>query len=330
MRRVRGAARVGLGLLLALPFPLHGQRAAPPGGDPAPEAPAPALGWFPEARLFQGPLADPHEPRLAGGLLHTDLFAPRDVPPAERPAFLFPEPGEDLRRDLQATVVVGGTLPLWGAAVGGGWTVLLAPQLAVHNRFRVERASRDDVGGDWVVALPLEFTRGAGFAGRVRLSHRSAHLGDEVMQRAGVTRLEFSYEAVDVLLSVRPVGRLLRVYGGGGAIVASNVFRVLRRESDQRLVLRADFRDRLTLQAGAEAETRPRGGAGYGFLAGADLQWVERTGYDLQLSLIAGVTGRARGREARLVARWLDGPSSLGEFFLTDESAFGLELVLGL
>ena len=283
-------------------------------------------GWLPTARWFEGPLADPLEPRVAGGFIHTDLFAVRAEPPAERPPFGFAESARDLERDLQATVAVGGTLPLWGVVVDREVAVVLAGQLAVFNRFRMELSSRDDAGGDWVVALPIELRLGERVSARLRPSHRSAHLGDEVAMRGQIQRLEFSYEAVDALVALRPLPAW-RLYGGGTLIVASNSFRVERSEDPREPTIIRDFGDRFVLQAGGELAPAPRAG-GLAPVAAVDLQWAERTGYRTQLALLAGVRGRARGRAARLALRYIQGPSSMGEFFLTDERALGIELTL--
>lgn len=283
-------------------------------------------GWLPAVRWFEGPIADPLEPRVAGGFIHTDLFAVRAEPPAERPAFGFAESARDLERDLQATVAVGGTLPLWGVVVDREVAVVVAGQLGVFNRFRMELSSRDDAGGDWLVALPIELRLGERVSARLRPSHRSAHLGDEVAMRGQIQRLEFSYEAVDALVAVRPLPSA-RLYGGGTLIVASNSFRVGRSENPREPTIIRDFGDRFVLQVGGELAPAPVSG-GLAPLAAVDIQWAERTGYRTQLALLVGVSGRARGRAARLALRYIQGPSSMGEFFLTDERALGIELTL--
>lgn len=300
-------------------------------------APAPAdaqggacdecAGWLPGVRWFEAPLADPLEPRVGGALVFTDLFAVRAGAPAERPPFGFAENASDLEHDLQALVAVGGTLPLWGAVVDREVAILVAGQLGVFNRFRMELSSRDDAGGDWIVALPVEVRLGEKASARLRFSHRSAHLGDEVAMRGQIQRLEFSYEAADALLAVRPRAAA-RVYGGGTFVIASNTFRVARSDDPREPVIIRDFDDRFVLQAGGELAPPPPKGAGFAPIAALDLQWAERTGYRTQLSALAGVRASARGRTARLALRWLRGPSTHGEFFLTDEQAFGMELVL--
>ncbi|HUH13723.1 MAG TPA: DUF1207 domain-containing protein, partial [Longimicrobiales bacterium] len=216
-------------------------------------------GWLPDVRWFDGPVADPLEPRVAGAFILTDLFAVRPGRPPERPPFAFAESAADLERDLQAVVAVGGTLPLWGKVVDREVAVVVAGQLGVVNRFRMELSSRDDVGGDWVVALPVELRLGEAVSGRLRLSHRSSHLGDEVAMRGQIQRLEFSYEALDALVAVRP-GASTRLYGGGTLILASNTYRADYSDDPREPLIIRDFGDRFVVQIGGELAPAPHAG----------------------------------------------------------------------
>jgi len=275
--------------------------------------------WFPERRAFRGPAADPLEPRIAGGLVVSDLLEVRTEEPRERPPFSLGEPADDLESDLQATVAVGGTVPLWATPMGADGSVVIAPQLAVFARFRLEPPSRDEAGSDWVVALPVEVRFNALVAGRLRIVHRSAHLGDELLQTGGALRLEFSHEAVDGLIGVTPLPGL-RVYGGGALIVRSQTFRWTDAGGGT-VAPTVDFDDRYSLQGGIEAE----GGGTWGWRVAADWQAAQRSDWDSQIAAIAGVTTRVRGRGLLLHARLQSGISYLGEFFLTDERILGVE-----
>ncbi|MEN8375548.1 MAG: DUF1207 domain-containing protein [Gemmatimonadota bacterium] len=279
-------------------------------------------GWFPEHRAFPGPVADPLEPRIAGGLVVSDLFEVRAAAPAERPPFRVDadEPADDLESDLQATVALGGTMPLWGTRTSWNGNIIIAPQLAVFARFRIEPASRDVVGTDWIAALPLEVRFNDRVEARLRVLHRSAHLGDELLQSAGALRLEFSHEAVDALVGVRPIPGL-RVYGGGALVIRSQTFRWADR-GDGLFQGVVDFDDDFWAQGGVEAE----GGGAWGWHVAADWQAAQRSDWKEQISAIAGVTARFHGRHARLHLRYQTGVSPLGEFFLTDERVVGVEL----
>ncbi len=250
----------------------------------------------------------------------TDLFEPRAEAPAERPPFDLGEPADDLESDLQATVALGGTVPLLAAPLGSEGLAVIAPQLAVLARFRLEPPSRDEAATDWIVALPLEVRFDDRFEGRLRVVHRSSHLGDEVLQSGGALRLEFSYEALDALFGVRPAPGV-RLYGGGTLIFRSQTYRWASDGAGGAAQV-VDFDDDFAVQAGAEAE----GGGAWGWRLAADWQAAQRSGWDSQVAAVAGATKRFRGRGLALQARLQAGVSPLGEFFLTDERLFGVEL----
>lgn len=272
---------------------------------------------FTEGRYFASPVADPHEPRFAVGLISTDLFM-ENTSPEERPPFSFGDPG-DMAADLQAVVNIGGTLPLWGVEAWHGGGIMVGAQAGVSARFRMEEASRDAVGTDWLVALPVELAYGR-YAWRFRLMHRSAHLGDELIGETGARRIEFGHEAVDLLVT-RSIGRIGRIYAGGTMIFRSN--------TENQTVLRTLTRDdRAALQAGVEVQTYPWGDGRAGLLAALDWRIAERTGWRSAISTVAGFGLRARARSARLLVRYSAGPSATGEFFLTPESFWGVELVI--
>ncbi len=276
--------------------------------------------WFPDRRAFPGPMADPFEPRTAGGLVVTDLFEVRADPPAERLPFDLGESPDDRETDLQATVALGGTVPLWGTRFGTNGEVVIAPQVAVFARFRLEPPSRDEAGSDWVVALPVEVRFDDRVSGRLRVMHRSAHLGDEVLQSGGALRLEFSYEAVDALVGVTPLPGV-RLYGGGALIFRSQTFRWASTVQGTAVPV-VDFDDDYSVQAGAEAA----GGGAWGWRAGLDWQAAQRSDWDAQVAAIAGVTRRVKGRTIGLNGRLQAGRSAMGEFFLTDETLVGVEI----
>jgi hypothetical protein len=61
--------------------------------------------------------------------------------------------------------------------------------------------------------------------------------------------------------------------------------------------------------------------------AGVDWQAAERTEWDGALAIAAGVAMQHDGRSLGLVARYFDGVSSMGQFFITPERFISLELV---
>src|SRR5690606_23924267 len=222
------------------------------------------------------------EPRMAGALIGTDLLSTASA--QERPHFEFPA-GDDTSLDVQGLVALGTNLPVWRPVATPRGGVLLGFQVGVHARFRLERPSRDEVGTDWIVALPLELAYRR-WSARVRLLHRSAHLGDELAEKTGAERIEYSHEAVDALAAYR--------FGNASA---------------RWLALRG-FRDAASVQAGFEAALPVPADGGLAPLLALDWQRAQRTGWDDEVSAAVGVTTRAGGRAFSLLLRYFNGPST--------------------
>jgi hypothetical protein len=289
-----------------------------PGGSP----------WFPTTRLFRPPLAALGEPGLRGAALSTNLLE-RGVRGGYSTGsgaglagagesgdpLILPSEG----RDFQGLVSLGESFPLRRFGVGTDG-VQVGIQVGVTARFRLATSANEYLASDWVVGLPVEWARGP-LNGRILLYHRSAHLGDEIMELTGVERLGFSHEGISILLG-SDSGRPIRIYGGGSHLLRSETTRTLRE-------LGFDRADRWEVQGGVEWEHGiQRPGAPLALFLGLDLHAAERSDWETHGSLLAGVAFRVRERSGRVALRWFEGPSPHGEFFLTPESAVGIELRL--
>lgn len=274
--------------------------------------------WFPTERYFQAPFANPREVRFAPMIGSSDLLRLAGNPP-ERPPFDVADPGDDLSSDTQIAVAIGGHLPVWGGALweGGGLTV--GVETGVFARFRTEPPTKDLLGTDWIIGMPVHLAHG-GFSGRFRFFHRSSHLGDETIDRSGARRFTFSHEAVDLLLAYRP-HPYLRVYGGGEVVVSSFVGFFTPDES-----ARPD--DDGGVQGGFDFDWSPFLGGRLGLVGGLDLTAHSRTDWDARASVAGGPQLRMGGRDVKLLFRYDDGPSSLGQFFRSTEQFWGLELAV--
>ncbi len=273
--------------------------------------------FLPLFHYFSPPVADPLEPRLSAGLLQTDLFRLAAEGRERVRPFFVPDP-EDAASDVDAVVSIGGTLPLWhvsGTAEGNG--VLIDAQGGVFARFRIEYPTREDVGQDWFVGMPIEF-RKAAWTGRVRIMHRSAHLGDELVETTGAARVEVGGEYLDFLAAYtfRPE---TRVYGGATWVFRSYTDRTA-------VLIENGGHDRFAVQAGAETGGYPWSKGLVGWVAGVDWRRAQRTGWDDSLALAAGLSVRSNGRAARFLFRYFTGATLLEQFFLTPEKYWSLEL----
>ena len=296
-RHVMKAVNVLLVLLLLCASPAAGQR------------------LLPDVRYFRTPIADPFAARTAVALQHTNVL---ETQGPERPAFTLPDP-DDAASDVVAAVGIGSIIPLIQLSQSPSGGVLMYADARVFSRFRIEYESRDDMGQDWFVGGGFEMQHNA-WSGRAAIIHRSSHLGDEFIEMTGAERIEFGSEQVDVTAAYDVPG-IARVYGGG-----SWIFRSYLGWEPQLVAL--GVRDRALLQFGADNMWRPWQGP-LAVYAGIDLQTAERTDWDMGFAAAAGIGVQAR-RSFRLMARLYDGPSTMGEFFLTPERYFALELVAEL
>jgi hypothetical protein len=277
---------------------------------------------FPRVHYFRPLIADVQDPRMALGLMQTNLFlhAPEG---AERPRFELPDP-EDSEKDIDVMAGIGGSIPLlllkqWPGKGG----IVASAQLGVFARFRMEYPTREDVGQDWYVGMPFEWAYEK-WSGRFRIMHRSSHLGDELIETSmcclTLRRIEFGGEFVDFLVA-RSFTPSARVYGGATLNVRS--------QTEYLPALQARLlHDRTQLQAGADVLWYNGANGHTGWAAGIDWQAQQRTRWRSMFSVAAGPALRTDNGATRLLLRYYHGPSAMGEFFLTPETFWSLEWVV--
>ena len=304
-RRARATVRAAtwcVALAVSLPGQAMGQRSH---GDR----------WFPEGAYFSAPLAAPREPTLALRAIWTNVFE-STIAPAEREPFSF-DGARGLPTELQGEAALGGHVRVWQPAEWTDGGMIIGIQAGAFGRFRLEVSSSDLVASDWLVSFPVEVATGP-LSGRLRFTHWSAHLGDELIETAGAERVDFTSESLDILAAY-DFGRV-RVYGGGGVVLRSSI------ENEEQLG--PNFSDNGFVQAGAEGRWFPWAGGRLGLETALDWQATDRTDWRSRVSAIAGITVRDDDHTATLRVLFFDGPSAMGQFFLTDERYWGFELLL--
>ena len=271
--------------------------------------------WFPEESYFTAPTAAPREPTFALRGIWTDVFV-MTTAPGEREPFSF-DGADGLPRELQGEAAMGGHVRIWQPAqwVGGG--LILGIQTGVFGRFRLEVSSSDLVSSDWLVSFPAEVAWGR-WSGRVRFTHWSAHIGDELVETTGAQRLDFTSETFDGMAAY-DLGTV-RLYGGGGLVTRSSL------ENEEQLG--PSFSDNGFLQVGGEGRWFRWRDGNVGVETALDWQATDRADWRGRISAVAGVTVQDGDRSATLRALFHDGPSPMGQFFLTDERYWGFELLL--
>lgn len=209
--------------------------------------------------------------------------------------------GEDL-------VVASGTSGRWELGVAAG----------VFSQFNMRTRSNDLINTDFTVGVPFAYRLRAGSL-RMKFYHQSSHLGDEFILATNPTRVNLSFEAIE-LLAAREFGGV-RAYGGGEYIV--------RHEP-------ADLKPAL-LHAGIEfrepaGATGSRGGR---LILGIDAKSSQERAWRVGLSARLGWEVRARvgGATVRPFSVQLQGytgPAPYGQFYQENVRSFGIGIHLAL
>jgi hypothetical protein len=237
---------------------------------------------LPRSNLFEPLMADPRWPRFSA-------------------AYRYYTDDPDV--DHAGSVSFGETFSLYrNSLFGGRWEVGF--QAAVFSTFDLNSDSLDLVNADYWVGIPLSYRIGD-FSILGRVYHQSSHLGDEFLLREGIDRsrrINVSYEAAEALASY-DIGEEFRVYGG-----FSYLF-------DQEP---SDLKPWGT-QAGLEYESSDTFANGrLRPIAAADVKFREESGWDMDLSLRAGVQLEStflNPRRIRLLAEYYNGSNPNGQFY---------------
>lgn len=238
---------------------------------------------FPQGRIYKSYIADP--------LMH--LFSVSLIYAAD-------EKITDTSRERR-NLKLGGSFPFM-LLVGSGW------QFSLEAGFNMQsdlQESFDVIGWDDVAGLlaTKRIDHGLSF----RLSpwiHRSAHLGDEIVERTGRTRIDYTREEV--------LGGLTwefhedwRLYGDAGADYTR----------------RSEYQETWRVQGGVEwidPDALPEKGAG--LRAALNATSFQETDWDIALSAATGVLVRVRERDWRFGVAFHHRAVPLGEFFQSSET----------
>jgi hypothetical protein len=240
----------------------------------------PASRWFPSRDYAPTLLGAPRDPVNVAKLV-VNVESPNAY-----------EPG------LETEVGFGINLPvllLAGDNLRNG--LVVGVQGGVFARFSLHNVERDLIGTDWLITVPLVLHRGD-HRFELEYFHTSSHLGDEYTRRFGLDGINYSRDAVRGMAHLQ-VASVVGIYGGGGW--AYNV------HPDDDL--------RWTVQAGVEFLDRAsdKFASPYGAV---DVQLEQPTDWKPRVNVQLGALfpRLILGRESRVAAEFLTGPSPQGQF----------------
>ena len=179
--------------------------------------------------------------------------------------------------------------------------------------FNLDAESNDLVNSDFTIGLPVSWRRGP-LSARLRLYHQSSHLGDEFLLNAGPDRVNFSYQALELLVSYEL--ERWRFYGG----------------PEHLFDIDPSGFEPWVLHAGVEYRGLRRHLDLGRVVGGLDLRWPEQNDWDLSASLRAGFelsNPEESRRSVRVMLDAFDGNSPDGQFYDDEVSYLGLGLFLG-
>ena len=209
---------------------------------------------LPRTRLFDPLLADPRWPHFSAAV--------QDY-------------GGDAGVGTAGAVSLGNGFSLYQApGLGGTWGV--GVQAAVFALFDLEAESMDLINADYWLGIPFTWRSGP-WSAMARVFHQSSHLGDEYLLRSQTnrrSRVNLSYEAVDLRVSREFLDKVVRVYAGGGYIFDKEPSDLDPGFAQWGVELRGPWRF-------ANERLRP--------IAAVDFQSTEETGWDVDVSTRAGV-----------------------------------------
>ena len=250
-----------------------------PGDRPAPEGKKPDIEMniqaLPEQAMFAPLIADPRQPRFSVSYQRYHIA--------------------DTKFDA-ASVAFGEYFGLASGVLGNSGSSDIGLQGAVFALFNLDTPSNDLINADYWIGIPITY-RKENWSYMLQYYHQSSHLGDEfILGNPGVTRINLSYEDVELLASYE--WEKLRLYGGGGYIVNS--------EPD---IAPKHWR------AGMEF-VHPRAIGGLDFIAALDMQSSQELAWERSYSAQAGFEFKnGSNRRLRLMLEHFHGHSPNGQFF---------------
>lgn len=249
---------------------------------------------FPQTRLYPLYIANPLRPTFSLQNMH---FAKTEIANSS-----------ERRYNLK----VGGQLGLYrnqDEKINRGWQI----SLGAGFQGQFDPASTDDnVGWDGIMALSLEIRNNKTFAHRLGIHHISSHIGDELIERTGLKRINYTREEMRY-------GLMWFMPAHWQSYIDIGKAYDLRNKALQK---------KWRYEAGFQYENKKYWMSKLGWYMGADFSSYEENDWDINTSLHFGLVSGANEKKYRFGIELYEGRSQLGEFFQRKEkyTSFGLTI----
>lgn len=171
-------------------------------------------------------------------------------------------------------------------------------------------SSEDNVGWDGIMALSLEMRFNETLAHRFGMHHISSHVGDELIERTGHKRINYTRQEIryGLMWFMAPYWQ--------------SYFEVGRGYDLRNKFLQRRWRSEL----GIQYENNRYWSSKLGWYMAADFSSYEENNRDINSAIQLGIVTSANNRNFRLGLEFYNGRSLLGEFFQVNEKYIGLGL----
>lgn len=254
--------------------------------------------FFPITQLYPRYIADPLRNTFSAKSL---FFSRTDIADTSRRRF-----------DLK----MGGPLGLVRRTSGEvpNRAMQLVLDVGFHGQFDADQ-SEDNIGWDGVYALYLTVKQNKRLFYRVGIRHFSSHVGDELMERTGRQRINYTRQELRF-----------------GATWQAHSYTQLYADIGWGYDLRnKSLQEPWRLQLGAQHERLHSWWEGkLGWYAAMDISAYEENNWSLNTTIQSGFVFPAKERRWRLGLEHYNGRSQIGEFFQSKESYTGIGLYLDI
>ena len=240
---------------------------------------------FPQTQLYPHYIANPLRPTFS---LQNMYFAKSEIANTSKRRY---------------NLKVGGHLGLYrnqAEKTNRGWQVTFGA--GFQGQFD-QASSQDNVGWDGIMALSLEMRNSEAFAHRFGIHHISSHVGDELIERSGIKRINYTRQEIryGLMWFMSPRWQSYAEIGKGFDLRNKTLQKLWRSE------------------AGFQYENKKYWNTKLGWYMGADLSSYEENDWDINTSLHFGLITEVNNRNYRLGVELYEGRSQLGEFFQRKE-----------